>query len=63
MVNPNEWKRVLPSNLTRLDVKVEAKELTILPLEISQENNDFWQSRQWIVTIVADPISYLHMHS
>ncbi len=63
MVNPNEWKRVLPSNLTRLDVKVEVKELTILPLEISQENNDFWQSRQWIVTIVGDPISYLHMHS
>jgi hypothetical protein len=53
----------LPSNLTRLDVKVEVKELTILPLEISQENNDFWQSRQWVVTIVADSISYLHIHS
>jgi hypothetical protein len=62
MINPSKWEQVLPTGIRRLDVKIEVKEPTTLPLEILR-NNDFWQSRRWHVTSFVDPFPYLHMHS
>jgi hypothetical protein len=62
MFNPKEWEQVLSSGIKKLDVKIQVKEPTTLPLEI-EKNDDFWQSRRWYIATFVDPSPYLHMHS
>jgi hypothetical protein len=62
MINPSEWEQILSSEIRRLNVKIEVKEPTTLPLEILK-NDGFWQSRRWHVTSFVDSSPYLYMYS